>query len=134
MRSIIPMNHHHVAQVAELERLCFSQPWSERSVAEELDNPLSFWLVCVEEERVLGYVGSQTVLGETDMMNIAVSPESRRTGIGETLIAVLVEELKSRGSHCLSLEVRASNDAAIALYEKLGFLKQQEKSRWYQVL
>ena len=132
MRSIIPMNHQHVSQVAELERLCFSQPWSERSVAEELDNSLSFWLVCVEEERVLGYVGSQTVLGETDMMNIAVSPESRRTGIGEALLAVLVEELKSRGSHCLSLEVRASNDAAIALYKKLGFSQVGRRPNYYR--
>ena len=132
MRKIIPMNHQHVAQIAELEKICFSDPWSERSVAQELDNPLSFWLVCLEEERVLGYVGSQTVLGETDMMNIAVSPESRRTGIGEALLAALVEELKSRGSHCLSLEVRASNGAAIALYEKLGFSPVGRRPNYYR--
>ena len=131
MTSIIPMQQQHVAQVAELERICLSDPWSEKSVAEELGNPLSIWLVCVEEDRVLGYVGSQTVLGETDMMNIAVSPESRRRGIGEALIAALVEKLKARQSHCLSLEVRASNAPAVALYEKLGFLQVGRRRGYY---
>lgn len=132
MSKIIPMEQQHVAQVAELERICFSDPWSEKSVAEELVNPLSAWLVWVENGAVCGYVGSQTVLGETDMMNIAVSPEHRRMGIGEALIAALVEELKSRQSHCLSLEVRASNAPAIALYEKLGFIQVGRRRGYYR--
>ena len=132
MRSIIPMNHQYVAPVAELERLCFSQPWSERSVAEELDNPLSFWLVCVEEERVLGYVGSQTVLGETDMMNIAVRPECRRRGIAAALIGELVNQLREHGSHVLRLEVRESNVPAIALYESMGFTQLGLRKNYYR--
>ena len=132
MSRIIPMAQQHVAQVARLEQRCFSDPWSERSVAEELNNPLSLWLVCVEDDQVLGYVGSQTVLGETDMMNIAVSPECRRKGIGEGLIVSLVEQLKKRESRCLSLEVRASNAAAIALYEKLGFHQVGRRPNYYR--
>ena len=126
------MEQQHVAQVAELERLCFSDPWSEKSVAEELTNPLSAWLVWVEDDQVLGYVGSQTVLGETDMMNIAVSPECRRKGIGEALIAALIQQLKARESRCLSLEVRGSNAAAIALYEKLGFHQVGRRPNYYR--
>ena len=129
---VVPMRRCHVPQVAALEKVCFSDPWSEQSVAGELSNPLSVWLVCVEKDRVLGYVGSQTVLGETDMMNVAVSPDARRRGIGEKLILELVERLKERDSHCLTLEVRATNAPAIALYEKLGFTQVGRRPNYYR--
>ena len=129
---IVPMTRQHVAQVAALEKLCFSAPWSEDSVAGELDNPLSVWLVCEDQGRVLGYVGSQTVLDETDMMNIAVLPEARRAGIGERLILSLIELLKDRGSRSLALEVRASNTPAISLYKKLGFLQVGRRPNYYR--
>ena len=89
------MNASHVAQIAELEKICFSDPWSERSIASELDNKLAFWLVATEGETVAGYIGSQTVMDETDMMNVAVHPDFRRKGIAEALVNGLVEELKS---------------------------------------
>ena len=114
---ITTMNATHVSQVAELEKLCFSDPWSEKSVASELNNPLSLWLVALEGERLAGYVGSQTVLDETDMMNIAVHPDYRRCGVARQLVEELVAGLKRRGSRCLTLEVRASNDPARKLYE-----------------
>lgn len=132
MIEIIPMESWHVRQVAELEGICFSDPWSERSVAGELDNPLSVWLVCMDGERVLGYVGSQTVMDESDMMNVAVHPEARRRGIAEKLIMSLVSELKSRGSRSLALEVRASNEPAKKLYEKLGFLLTGRRPNYYR--
>ena len=90
---IIPMNKDHVAQVAALEKLCFCAPWSENSVASELSNPLSLWLIAEEDGVVCGYVGSQTVLDETDMMNIAVRPDCRRRGIAAALITELVSRL-----------------------------------------
>ena len=126
------MNRQHVSQVAALEQICFSAPWSEKSIAGELDNPLSLWLVCEEEDTVLGYVGSQTVLGETDMMNVAVSPEARRKGIAQGLILTLEDELKLLGSHCLTLEVRASNIPAITLYEKLDFSQVGRRPNYYR--
>ena len=126
------MNSDHVSQVAELEAICFRDPWSERSVASELENPLSFWLVAVEEDRVAGYVGSQTVMGESDMMNVAVHPDFRRRGIAEKLIADLVDGLKARNSRCITLEVRASNAPAIALYEKLGFQQIGLRKNYYR--
>ena len=114
------MNATHVAQVAELEKICFADPWSEKSVASELDNIWALWLVAVDDDRVIGYIGSQTSIDETDVMNVAVHPDCRRRGIAETLIVNLVDELKKKGSHALMLEVRASNASAIALYEKLA--------------
>lgn len=122
----------HMAQVAALEKICFSDPWSEKSVASELENPLSHWLVAMEEDKVVGYVGSQTVLGETDMMNVAVHPDHRRRGIAESLLQALVKDLKDRQSHCLTLEVRESNASARALYEKLGFSQIGCRKNYYR--
>ncbi len=118
---IIKMAQCHVPQIAELEKLCFNDPWSENSIASELDNRLSCWLIASDEEKVVGYVGSQTVLGETDMMNIAVHPDYRKQGVATDLINALIEALKERNSHSLMLEVRSSNEPAKSLYLKMGF-------------
>ena len=126
------MNSTHVAQIAGLEKLCFSDPWSERSIASELENKLAFWLVATEGETVAGYIGSQTVMDETDMMNVAVHPDFRRQGIAEALVNGLVAHLKTIGSRCLTLEVRASNAPAIALYEKLGFSEIGRRRNYYR--
>lgn len=126
------MNDSHVARIAELETICFSDPWSEKSIASELNNELAFWLVAVENGCVAGYIGSQTVLDETDMMNVAVHPDFRRRGIAEALVIALVENLKQKGSRCLTLEVRASNAPAIALYEKLGFSEIGRRKNYYR--
>ena len=129
---IVHMNESHVAQVAALEKICFSDPWSENSVASELKNPLSCWLVAEEDGEIAGYVGSQTVMDESDMMNVAVHPDYRRKGIAEKLVMELVEALKKRDSRCLTLEVRASNEPARALYEKLGFEQVGLRKNYYR--
>ena len=130
--NIVPMNEHHVPQIALLEQECFADPWSEQSIASELHNPLSLWLVAQEGQTLLGYVGSQTCLDETDMMNIAVSPASRRQGVARALIEALVSALRQRGSKQLTLEVRASNGPARQLYESLGFLQVGLRKNYYR--
>lgn len=125
------MNKDHVSQIAQLEAQCFSDPWSEKSVASELENPLSLWLVAEEDGRVCGYVGSQTVLDESDMMNVAVDPRFRRQGIARTLIETLIAELSKMGSRCLRLEVRVSNENARALYERMGFQQLGLRKNYY---
>lgn len=129
---IMNMTEDHVSQVAQLEQICFADPWSEKSVGSELTNPLSLWLVAIMDGKVAGYVGSQTVCDESDMMNIAVAPEYRRQGIAEKLVDVLVACLMERGSHSLTLEVRASNDPARCLYEKLGFVSVGVRKNYYR--
>ena len=130
--TITNMTADHVVQVAELERLCFSDPWSENSVAAELRNPLALWLVALDGNRVVGYIGSQTVPDESDMMNVAVHPDCRRQGIGEALVLELARALKARSSNSLTLEVRASNAGAISLYEKLGFTQVGCRKNYYR--
>ena len=125
------MESCHVPQVAALEKKCFSDPWSEGSVALELENPLSRWLVALEGEQVLGYVGSQTVLDESDMMNLAVDPAFRRRGIARALVCALMEQLRKMGSRCLTLEVRASNEPAKALYASLGYVQVGRRPNYY---
>lgn len=129
---IVNMTADHVASVAELEKLCFRDPWSEKSVASELNNPLSLWLVALEDGGVVGYVGSQTVMDETDMMNVAVHPDHRRRGIGQQLIDELVRRLEKQGSVSLTLEVRASNEPAKQMYEKLGFAIAGRRPNYYR--
>ena len=126
------MTAAHVPQIAELEKLCFSDPWSEKSIETELSCRLSVWLVALEGEQVVGYVGSQTVIDESDMMNIAVHPDFRRRGIAEALVAELEAALRQRGSRALTLEVRDSNAPAIALYEKLGFAQVGLRKKYYR--
>ncbi len=129
---IVRMESCHVPQVAELEMLCFLDPWDERSIASEVTNKLALWLVAESEGKVLGYIGSQTVLGESDMMNVGVHPDHRRQGIAEALVLDLIEALRKEGSHCLSLEVRVSNEPARKLYEKLGFIQAGLRPKYYR--
>lgn len=115
------MTQEHVVPVAEIEKICFSDPWSVASVTSELSNPLSLWLVAEDNGVVAGYIGSQTVLGESDMLNLAVLPGYRRQGVGKRLVTELINRLSKKDVYRLTLEVRVSNEAAISLYNSMGF-------------
>ena len=125
------MNETHVAAVAALEKLCFADPWSLSSIASELNNPLALWLVAVKDGDLIGYIGSQSVMGESDMMNVAVHPDHRRKGLGEMLVLALCEALSGENTS-LALEVRSSNAPAISLYEKLGFVQVGLRRNYYR--
>ena len=129
--NILPMELRHTAQIAALEKKCFSDPWNEASVSSELENPLSLWLVAEEDGAVVGYVGSQTCADETDMMNLAVAPEYRRKGVGRALVLALCTELRKIGSTALTLEVRVSNENAVRLYASLGFTQVGRRPNYY---
>ena len=126
------MNASHVPQIAELEKVCFADPWSVTSIETELTSRLSLWFVAVEGDTVVGYVGSQTVIDESDVMNIAVHPDYRRQGIGEALLETLADALREKGSRGLTLEARVSNTPAVSLYKKAGFLQVGLRKNYYR--
>ena len=128
---IFPMTAADIAQVAALEQACFSDPWPQSVLAHELENELSLWLVAKQNGEVLGYVGSQSVLDEADMMNLAVRETARRRGIAKALVCALCRKLSEKGVQSLTLEVRDSNEPAIRLYEALGFTQAGKRPNYY---
>ena len=130
---IVPMNADHLDEVAELERICFSTPWSRNMLAEELDNMLSAFLVALDDaDRVVGYAGVQVILDEGYITNIAVRPECRRQGVAAQLLQVFMDFAKANKLSFLTLEVRASNYDAIALYGSRGFRSMGRRKNYYE--
>ncbi len=129
--NVVPMTQDDVPQVAALEAACFSDPWSEQILSNELQNELSLWLVAKDSDTVLGYVGSQSVLDEADMMNLAVRETARRQGIARQLVLALCRRLREKGVVSLTLEVRDSNEPAIRLYTSLGFAQVGRRPNYY---
>lgn len=130
---IVPMTADHLDEVAALERVCFSDPWSRRLLAAELDNDLSALLVALDNEgRVAGYAGLQVILDEGTVTNIAVRPDCRRQGVAGQLLQVFLNF--ARGNHLafLTLEVRSSNYDAIALYGSRGFRSVGRRKNYYE--
>jgi len=118
--SVISMSAEHISQIGKLESECFSSPWSEKALTQELDNESSHFLVAIYE-RVLGYIGVQEICGEAYITNIAVFEEFRGSGIGRALLKRAADGAKERNCEFITLEVRKSNSAAIALYKSEGF-------------
>ena len=130
---IVPMNADHLDQVAELERICFPDPWSRNMLAEELDNALSAFLVALDDrDHVVGYAGVQVILDEGYITNVAVRPECRRQGIAGKLLQVFLDFAQGNNLAFLTLEVRASNYDAIALYGSRGFRSGGRRKNYYE--
>ena len=130
---IVPMNADHLDEVAELERICFSTPWSRNMLAEELDNACSAFLVAEDDAgRVVGYAGLQVILDEGYITNVAVRPECRRNGIAGKLLQVFLDFGQANHLAFLTLEVRASNYDAIALYGSRGFRSVGRRKNYYE--
>ena len=130
---IVPMTADHLDEVAELERICFSAPWSRNMLAEELDNALSAMLVALDDSgRVVGYAGVQVILDEGYITNVAVRPECRRQGIAGKLLDVFLNFAQGNRLAFLTLEVRASNEAAIILYGRHGFRGVGRRRNYYE--
>ena len=128
---LIPMTAEHVPQVAALERTCFSHPWTEDMLRQELWNDAAVIVVAEGEDgTVLGYAGLQAVLDEGYINNVAVDPRFRRQGVADELIAAFVRFGKAKLAF-LTLEVRASNAPAIALYAKHGFRTAGRRRDYY---
>ena len=123
----------HLAQLENLEKLCFSMPWTREQLESQLPDAQHVFLVAVDGESVLGYVGMMFVLDEGYISNVAVSPEARCCGIGDALIAELLLRAEEKALSFVTLEVRESNEAAIRLYQKHGFQKVGLRKKYYDL-
>lgn len=128
---IVPMRQCHIDGIAELEKQCFSQPWSREALAQELSVECAVFYAALINDAVVGYVGMHNICNEGYITNIAVDAEHRRNGIAKALINKLFEYAKINQLEFISLEVRVSNDAAIRLYEKTGFKAVGVRKRFY---
>lgn len=121
----------HLEQIAELEQLCFADPWSEKAL-ELLVADGAYGAICLQDGRVIAYGGVLWAPGEGQITNIATHPNARRQGMGAAILEHLIAEARSRACEQLSLEARVSNTPAIALYERYGFVKMGLRRGFYK--
>lgn len=125
------MTLSHISAVAEIERECFSSPWSENALKEETENPNARFFVAISDGKVVGYGGMHSVLGENYIDNIAVAHTYRRKGVATAILAVLEETAEKEDGIFITLEVRESNTVAINLYEKSGYKRVGTRKKFY---
>ena len=132
---IVPMTADHLEELEKLERICFSRPWSRKMLAEELDNECAAFLVAEDAVtgKVVGYAGLLVVADEGYITNVAVFPEYRRQGIAAQIIQVFINFAMGNHLAFLTLEVRPSNTAAIALYQGFGFEEVGRRKNYYDL-
>lgn len=131
---ICPMTFEDIPVVAEIEKACFSMPWSEKAYEDTLANENAIYLIAKEKTtgKIVGMCGVLDILGEGDVSNVAVSEEYRHKGIASSLMQELLDRGTKKGIEAFTLEVRSSNEAAIALYQSFGFESAGVRPRFYE--
>ncbi|MPN23453.1 Mycothiol acetyltransferase [bioreactor metagenome] len=125
------MDERHILDVTTIEKTCFSKPWSEASIEQEFKNENAHFLVAIDHQKTIGYIGILVAAGECSVTNIAVMPEKRCQGIGTKLLDKALREARLRQDEFMTLEVRESNTTAIKLYEKFGFERVGQRKDYY---
>ena len=129
---IADVSLEHIAEINELEKLCFSLPWSRQALISQLPDDMHMFIAAIGDDgQVLGYVGMMYVLDEGYISNVAVSPEHRRLGIADALINALIDRANEKDLSFVTLEVRKSNAPAIELYIKNGFSEVGRRKNYY---
>lgn len=126
------MTESHIKSLSEIEKECFSTPWSEQGLRDELPNPNARFFVAICDEGVAGYIGAHNIVGEVYITNVAVSSAFRKKGIAEALVKHLVNVSKSELAELVTLEVRESNEIAQHLYLKTGFKAVGKRKAFYE--
>lgn len=126
------MSERDSSAVWELEKKCFSVPWSEESIR-AMFSEKGYWNLTARDDGLLvGYIGMKAVLDEADITNVAVDPDRGRQGIGKMLLRELLAKAGELGIRRIFLEVRVSNTAARALYEQAGFRTVDVRKNYYE--
>ena len=128
---IINASKKHIEQLEQLEKVCFSMPWTRDFLISQLPDDRHIFIAAADGEKVLGYVGMMYVIDEGYISNVAVAPEYRRQGIADALILELIDRCKILKLSFVTLEVRAGNSPAISLYEKHGFSPVGRRKNYY---
>ena len=122
----------HIEKILEIEKLCFSDPWSKTMLEDELKNPLSYYIVLIKDDDIIGYADFWDIVGDAQIMNVAISKKYQGKGYSNILMNKMIEEAIKRNLDTMSLEVRVSNEKAINLYEKYDFEIQGKRKNYYQ--
>ena len=131
--TIARMEREHLEDVAELERICFSTPWTYENLSDELDNDTAYFFVALDDDKLVGYIGVSVISDSCFVNNIAVYPEYRRQGVGKALMKIAILTADAMGTGFISLAVRESNYAAISLYRSLGFEEMGLRKDFYRL-
>ena len=126
------MTPEDAAGVELVEKASFAVPWSREAFWQEAASERAFYLLVLEDERIIGYAGTWIILDEAQITNVAIAPEYRGQGIGSQLMTELIRQVKARGATAMTLEVRPSNAPAIALYTSFGFRDTGRRPGYYQ--
>lgn len=129
--TIREMTEDDIKSIAELEKECFSEPWSETSLRDELTNETARFYVLRDGKNLLGYIGANNICNEVYITNVAVNSECRGKGYGKILVNHLIKQSEAERAFFITLEVRKSNENAIKLYEKCGFKLIGERKNFY---
>ena len=127
---IVKMTKEHTEDLADLEKLCFSEPWSKKSLDDMVDHQSAYFVTAMQDEHILGYGGMHCSIDEFYIDNIAVYRHHRNKGVGSAIINALTDEAKRREGKFISLEVRVSNKA-VDLYQRLGFVEEGRRKNFY---
>ncbi len=129
---IVPLEERHIKDIARLEALCFSEPWSEEGILEAYRLGTKFF-IAENSKQLMGYIGIKAVIDEGYITNVAVYPQYRGMGVAAALLNKVFDFAKEKGLSFVSLEVRASNTAAVSLYEKTGFKEEGRRKDFYRL-
>lgn len=131
LKTVRRMNEFDIDGVLVVEEQSFTTPWSRAGFVAEMKNELSHYLVMVHHGQIIGYAGMWIIVDEAHVTNVAIVPEYRGQKLGEKLMSALIEHAKNRGALSMTLEVRASNAVAQAMYAKFGFVSRGVRRKYY---
>lgn len=128
---ITKMDSSHTCEVAEIEKSCFSKPWSQNAIEAELSNENAYFYVLIYNNSVAGYGGMHISVDECYIANIAVLPEFQGKGFGKAITTHLINRAENLNCEFISLEVRPSNSVAVSMYSSLGFEEIGRRKNFY---
>ena len=126
-----PMHSKDIDIIVEMEQICFTTPWSRKSIEQEYDNNCAKWCVLEQNDIIIAYGGMWIIFDEAHIINIAVHPDYRQRGYGTQIMHELFKVAKKEGATRMTLEVRRSNAAAQKLYANMGFVPVGVRKRYY---